>query len=202
MWQEKDSGDKYITYILRDTFPDGVLKAGLSCNIYDRRNTSGRMPLWMERSNPAKLDTLIEPASGSDVVKYRIALELFDKEKLEQEALQEQQKYLSGKYVLGVCPDDNDHSISAEKMRAIIREMQRLQSSHGVTFLTCQRTQKRGHRESSPNRSLDDQEIHLLLPYVQKIFETMEGLQLREPLRSPDYYQSLVVSLMIGYRSE
>ncbi|HLC91081.1 MAG TPA: hypothetical protein VJI15_04895 [Candidatus Nanoarchaeia archaeon] len=193
MWQEiKTGNERVIVYQLQDYFPEGVSRAGFSCRMFGSRDVDNQTPIWMQRSNPAKLDAIVD----HEEIKYRVGVEFYHRNLLEREALAEQQRFLRQGYVLGERPPEDDISFTARNLREIIDNIQLARDSYWLRFLPCQRTQRRGARESRADRPLENKEIELLLPSIRAIIKTLEGVPLREPFSSPAYYLGLVTSLM------
>src|SRR3989338_8896106 len=192
MWQEIQTGDERLVVYRLNNSLDGILKAGFSCKIHDPRNIHNKTPIWMQKSNPAKLDALIE----HERIRYKVGVEFYDQDKFEQEALIEQRKFLNDQYHQGECPPENDPRPTAQNLRAIMKSVEEAKNGYWIRFQSCQRTQKEGPKESNPDRQLEEIEIVIILPYIQTIIESMQDLQLREPFRSPTYYLNQVRSLM------
>src|SRR3989338_4288612 len=204
MWEEKefDKG-RVLLYRLRDQFPEGIVRASFSCKRYNPKSNEIDTPLWMQRRNPAKLETIIA-ISGAG---YKLSVNFYDNLKLSGEALSEQRRIdPSGRYGLDAIPDEGDYSPTDEALqgvltkmkklkREVLTKMEELKRNQWINFLTCQRTRTKGPAESDPHRPIEQTEQGILLPYLETIFLNMSDLQLRPPFRQPEYYAGLVQAL-------
>jgi hypothetical protein len=192
MWTKRTLPDNSIIYTLdrtfKDNFPKGVTAASLSVIRYDPLNLDQRTPGFMARTAPTKLSATLSIEGTA----YRLSLELYDQTTFISESLKERQRIPISElgYNPDIMPDDDDNSTIAKDLRAILQETQAVEKNNYLRFTTCQRNTS-GPSVSIPDRPIEPSEKDLVLPYIQRIFETTKDIDFAPPFRTTDFYLSL-----------
>ena len=179
MWLSRYQDEGWI-YSLnqsrRAEFPAGVISASFNCMALSSPEIDLR---WLRLTSLSKLTTNLH----IDSLKLRWGLEFFDEIKLAEEAEKQRQRLL------------HDYGDGSRHLLLLEQFVGKLTQRSYIRVSSCQRSSTEPMRSNS-HRNLEEQEFRTTLPYLEAIFQSMAGLELKPPFREVAYYQGLVRRLM------